>query len=210
MLFRSCKDIEVDGKPVLASRLGYRITSRFVNTFFGRLFNHPHVVLADDMLRPELQDPAEFADAVSNVVETHRRVAGHYFDDGSVADACPPLKALLHVMRDGHFEGRPETDPAIRELFTRDSMLGSAWYKERLRARQHLDLRSWRQHSDYLARFVGREGHADESVRLGVRERLARARAMVERVKSPSYIEELAGTTGGEPAIARATGWKDA
>ena len=205
-----CEDMEIGGQRVLASRLGYRITSRFVNAFLGRLFNHPHAVLTEDMLRPEQQDPAEFADAVMNVVETHRRVAEHYFADGSVEDACPPLRALLHVMRDGHFEGKPVTDPSVRALFTRESMLGSGWYRERLLARQHLELASWRRHSDYLARFVGREGHADEAARLGVRERLGHARAMVERVRSASYLGELAGTLGAEPAIARATGWKGA
>ncbi len=203
-----CKDLEVEGRVVAASRLGQRITPKFVSVFFGRLFNHPHSVLTESMLRPEQQDAAQFADAVSNVVETHRRVAQHYFNDGSVEDACPPLRALLHVMRDGHSEGRQLSDPGFRGLFTRESMLGSDWYGDRLRARQHIDLRLWRRHSDYLARFLDSAGHAEEAERLGIRERLARARAMVERVRSPGYLDELAGTIGAEPAIARATGWK--
>ncbi len=189
---------------VPASRLGYRITPKFVSVFFGRMFNHPHSVLTEPMLRPELQDVAQFADAVSNVVETHRRVAMHYFNDGSVEDACPPLRALLHVMRDGHFEGQGLDGAAIRSLFTREAMLASPWYRERLRAKQQIDLRLWRGHSDYLARFLGSDGHAEEAERLGIRERLARARATVERVRSAAYLEELSGTIGAEPAIARA------
>jgi hypothetical protein len=203
-----CTDLEVDGRVVPASRLGQRITPKFVSVFFGRLFNHPHSVLTESMLRPEQQDAAQFADAVSNVVETHRRVAQHYFNDGSVEDACPPLRALLHVMRDGHSEGRQLSDPGFRGLFTRESMLGSDWYRDRLRARQHIDLRLWRRHSDYLARFLDSAGHAEEAERLGIRERMARARATVDRVRSPGYLDELAGTIGAEPAVARATGWK--
>jgi hypothetical protein len=189
---------------VPASRLGYRITPKFVGVFFGRMFNHPHSVLTEPMLRPELQDAAQFADAVSNVVETHRRVAMHYFNDGSVEEACPPLRALLHVMRDGHFEGQSLADPALRSLFAREAMLASGWYRERLRAKQQIDLRLWRGHSDYLARFLASDGHAEEAERLDIRGRLARARAMVERVRSASYLDELSGTIGAEPAIARA------
>ena len=199
-----CEDLSLDGRVVPASRLGYRITPKFVSVFFGRMFNHPHSVLTEPMLRPELQDVAQFADAVSNVVETHRRVAMHYFNDGSVEDACPPLRALLHVMRDGHFEGQSLVGPAFRSLFTREAMLASPWYRERLRAKQQIDLRLWRGHSDYLARFLGSDGHAEEAERLGIRERLARARATVERVRSAAYLEELSGTIGAEPAIARA------
>src|SRR6185436_1442844 len=37
-----CEDFEHQGKTILASRLGYRITLQFVIHFFGRVFNHPH------------------------------------------------------------------------------------------------------------------------------------------------------------------------
>src|SRR6185369_5110689 len=42
-----CRDFDHDGKRVLASRLGYRITPRFVRTYFGRMFNHPNLVFSD-------------------------------------------------------------------------------------------------------------------------------------------------------------------
>ena len=47
-----CEDFEHAGKKVLASRLGWRINARFVRNFFGRVFNHPHAVFTDEMLRP--------------------------------------------------------------------------------------------------------------------------------------------------------------
>ena len=115
-----CKDFEFDGKKVLASRLGYRITARFVRTFFGRVFNHPHLVFTDKMLRPETQSMEVFADGMENVISTQQRVAEHYFADGSIDLACPPLRALLHVMRFGQFEGKDLQHPKLRALFTRD------------------------------------------------------------------------------------------
>jgi len=92
-----CGTSNTTAKTVLASRLGYRINVRFVHAFFGRMFNHPHALFTDEMLRPELQDLAEFANGVDNIVSTQKRVAKMYFDDGSIRQACPPLQALLHI-----------------------------------------------------------------------------------------------------------------
>jgi phosphoenolpyruvate carboxykinase (diphosphate) len=200
-LLEPLKDQEFEGRTILASRLGYRITHSFVNRFFGRIFNHPHAVLPDEMLRPELQDPAEFAAAVDNVIATHRHVAAHYFNDGSIEAACPPLRALLHCMRDGHFEGHPPSHPAIRELFQRERVLGSDWYAARLAARQKSDIRLWQRHVAYVEKFLAKPYYADEALRLGLRERLSLSRVMLDRVKRPEHLESLRGTLGAEPAL---------
>ena len=47
------EDYEFDGKQVLASRLGYRITAKFVHTYFGRVFDNPTAVFTEEILRPE-------------------------------------------------------------------------------------------------------------------------------------------------------------
>lgn len=198
-MLEKLSDFECGGRNVQASRLGYRITHLFTNRFFGRIFNHPHAVLTDEMLKPELQDPEEFADAIDNVVATHQRVAGHYFDDGSIALACPPLKALLHVMRDGVYEGMRPLDAEFRALFTRENLLRSDWYRDRLKAKQRLDIRLWLRHSQYLERFIAKPNYADEVERLGIRQRLSQARVQLERVKRPEYLEFLVGTLGAEP-----------
>jgi hypothetical protein len=96
-----CHDFTHNGREVLASRLGYRITRQFVIHYFGRVFNHPHVVLTPEMLRPELQDLEIFVDGMDNIVGTHKRVAEYYFNDGTIEFGCPPLKALLHIMAHG-------------------------------------------------------------------------------------------------------------
>src|SRR5581483_2384324 len=98
-------DFCLDGRTVLASRLGYRITTLFVDRFLGRLFETPDAVFTEAMLRPEKQDLAMFAAGVDAIVEAQTRVAKQYFEDGSVEAACPPLKALLHIMACGSYNG---------------------------------------------------------------------------------------------------------
>jgi len=199
-----CEDFDHKGKRVLASRLGYRINARFVHAFFGRVFNHPSAVFTDEMLRPELQGLEAFVDGLDNIVTTQQRIAQMYFDDGSVARACPPLKALLHIMRVGQFEGRGLAAPELRRLFTRETLLASDWYRARLEAKQRLDRALWRRHIAYLDRFLKKTSHADEAARLDIAGRLARSRQTLEAVEQPSYLDQLQGTLGAEPLGGRA------
>lgn len=194
-------DFEHEGHPVLASRLGSRITKKFANTFFGRVFNHPHVVLTEEMLRPELQGMEFFVEGMDNVVATQKRVAAHYFADGSIEWACPPLKALLHIMRDDHYEGKTLADPQIRALFTRESVLASEWYRARLRAKQGVDARLWERHANYLEKIVRNPGYAGVVERMGLASRLESVRAKLAEVHGAGYLESLAGMTGAEPAV---------
>jgi hypothetical protein len=194
-----CADFEHAGKKVLASRLGWRINANFTRIFLGRVFNHPHVVFTDEMLRPELQGMDVFADGVDNIVTTQQRVAKMYFDDGSINQACPPLQALLHVMLNGQWDGRGLDHPDVRTLFTREHLLASDWYAARLKAKQAVDRALWKQHADYLDKFLKRASHAGEATRLGIAAKLERARKTLAAVESPDYLETLRGTLGAEP-----------
>jgi hypothetical protein len=194
-----CVDFEHAGSPVLASRLGWRITKRFVRHFFGRMFNYPHAVLTEEMLRPEKQDAGLFADGMDNIVETQRRVASHYFADNSIALACPPLLALLHIMRNGHFEGKDLAQPEIRALFTREKMLAGDWYPARLKAKQEGDVRLWKKHIGHLDSFLADPSRTAEAARLGIAARLIEARQRLDHVSSPGYLHELHGTLGTQP-----------
>jgi hypothetical protein len=196
-------DYEFEGKKVLASRLGYRITQKFVHTFFGRVFDNPSAVFTEEILKPEIQDAAVFADGIHNIVEAHQRVALAYFADGSVADACPPLRALLHIMAHGSFEGKDVHHPEIRALFTREALLESEWYKERLAIKQARDVALWERHVKTLNEFLSLASHSDEAERLGIGERLSLARHELERVSSKSYVAELHGTIGADPIHAQ-------
>ena len=162
------EDYSFGGRQVLASRLGYRITAKFVHTYFGRVFDNPTVVFTDEILKPELQDPAVFADGVNNIVEAQQRVAEGYFADGTIDDACPPLKALLHIMARGSYEGKTASDPEIRALFTREALLASDWYRERLAMKQQRDVALWARHTRSLREFLTRAGHREEAKRLGI------------------------------------------
>jgi hypothetical protein len=193
------EDYEYDGKTVLASRLGYRITSKFVHTFFGRVFDNPAAVFTDKILRPEMQDAAIFADGVHNIVEAQQRVAAAYFADGSIENACPPIKVLLNIMAYGHWEGKGASHPEVRALFTRDVLLASDWYKERLRVKQRREVQLWRRHVASVSEFLALPSHRDEAARLGIKDRLAQARAQLERVSSEGYLKDLHGTIGADP-----------
>ncbi|MEY3479349.1 MAG: hypothetical protein RIQ71_124 [Verrucomicrobiota bacterium] len=194
-------DFDHAGRKVLASRLGSRITKKFVNTFFGRVFNHPHVVLTEDMLRPELQDMETFVEGMDNVVATQKRVAALYFEDRSIEWACPPLRVLLHIMKDDHWEGKTLEDPEVRAMFTRYSVLASEWYRRRLEAKKLVDANLWERHADYLEKFLKNPNYSAEADRLGLRARLDQAWANLREVRSPDYVESLRGTTGAEPSI---------
>ncbi len=193
------EDYEFAGQTVLASRLGYRITAKFVRTYFGRVFDNPTAVFTEEILRPEIQDPAVFADGVNNIVEAQQRMAEAYFADGTIDDACPPLKALLHIMAYGHYEKKDAAHPEIRALFTREALLASDWYLERLAIKQKRDVALWERHVRSLTEFLARAGHREEAERLGIAGRLDHAQAELERVSAPDYRRSLVGTIGADP-----------
>ena len=193
------EDFEHGGGKVLASRLGYRINFRFVHAFFGRVFNHPHAVFTEEMLRPELQDMEIFVDGMDNIVSTQKRVAKMYFDDGSIAQACPPLKALLHIMLNDEWEGKSLDHPEFRKLFTRENLLAGDWYAARLAAKQKIDQALWKRHVEYLNHFLRKPSHEDIAANLGIAGRLAGARQILEEAETPDYLKKLSGTLGAEP-----------
>ena len=133
------EDLEHKGRTVYASRLGYRITERFVHDHFGKLFDTPTEVFDEAMLCPETQGLDAFIDGIDNICEAQQRVARGYFTDGSIEDACPPIQALLHIMANGNYKDKTVDEPAIREMFTRDYLLQSDWYRERLVIKQARD-----------------------------------------------------------------------
>jgi hypothetical protein len=169
------------------------------------MFNHPHVVFTEEMLRPELQDAGVFADGMDNIVATQRRVAEHYFADGSIAAACPPLRALLHIMREDHHGGKGLEHPEIRALFTSESMLASDWYAARLKTRQKVEADLWQRHVRYLRGFLTKKSYADEAARLGIAGRLALAERNLSAARQPAHLKRLRGTLGTDPSAVAVT-----
>ncbi|HVS53508.1 MAG TPA: hypothetical protein VHD62_14230 [Opitutaceae bacterium] len=196
-----CTDWQHDGRPVLASRLGFRITARFVQTFCGRVLGNPSTLFDEEHLRPELQDRACFAEGMDNIVRAMRAAAECYFADGSIEHAVPPLRALLHLMRDGTWNGGDANDPKFRALFNREHVLASDWYRARLAAQQRRDTRQCEAHVRYLEKFLARPNYTDVAAELRVREKLTAVQSASVATREPAYLENLVGTLGLDPAL---------
>lgn len=193
------EDFSYQGRLIQASRLGYRITASFVYSFMGKMFDAPRAVFGEHLLRPETQDLGVFVDGVENIVEAQQKVAALYLEAGSVEDACPPLKVLIHIMATGSYQGMDVHHPKIRSMFSREAMLASDWYQERLQIKQTRDVKLWNRHINYLEAFANRDSHRDVAEKLQLQNRLTSARAKLAHVSSGIYLQSLRGTIGADP-----------
>ena len=149
--------------------------------------------------RPEIQGLDSFVDGINNIVEAQQRVALHYLEDGSIEDACPPLQALLLMMATGKYDGMDAQHPNFRAMFTRENLLDSDWYRERLEVKQHRDIALWTRHVASLRSFLEDGKYADEAARLGIARRLQSAEQTLAQVSQPGYLASLVGTLGADP-----------
>lgn len=192
------EDFEYNGKKVLASRLGYRITKTFVFNHFGRIFEEPSMVFNNEMLKPETQSMEDFVDGINNIVEAQQKAALNYFADGSIESAIPPLKVLLHIMAYGAYEGKTMADPDLRALFKRENVIDSDWYKERLKNKQYKDIQLWERHINYLTAFNAEKLNQVIVTELHLNEALLYAQKQLTKVKSGDYLQSLNGTIGAD------------
>ncbi|MEZ6078225.1 MAG: hypothetical protein R3C56_21880 [Pirellulaceae bacterium] len=202
-MLQKMEDYDYQGRKILASRLGYRITIRFVRRFFGRMFDNPDKVFDNRILCPETQDEEGFADGVEHIVESQQKVARQYFEDGSYELACPPLQALLSIMVDGHYQGEQLDAPKLRQQFTRESLLGSTWYRARLNAKRSADIQLWQRHRRYLKQFCTKATHQEVVQRLDLQARIEQANQRLEFFKTDEYLARIEGTLGTDPALIR-------
>lgn len=193
-----CADFEHEGKPVLAGRLGYRITARFMQIYGGRMFTTPDTVFTADMLRPEEQDRAVFADAMDNIVSAHQWVAEQYFNDGSIEFAVPPLKALLHIMARGSFEGKTLNDPGFRAMFSREQVIQSDWYARRLAARRDRDAALQDKLERELEDFIAMPEYENVAAKLDIAGRLAAVKERKKFLTTKACVDALRGTIGAD------------
>ncbi len=200
-LLQKIDDFEHNGVHIPASRLGYRITSRFVRRYFGRVFDNPSKVFDERILCPETQDLDSYADGILNIAEAHQKVALVYLEDGSYEIACPPLQVILKVMAEGTWNGKTLADPEVRSMFTREHLMKSQWYQERLEAKQKVDFKLWSRHVTYLENYCKQTSHASVITRLGLADRLREATEKRDLSARPEYIEQLHGTLGTDPSL---------
>ena len=189
-MLEKLEDFEHEGLLVPASRLGYRVTYRFIRAYFGRIFDNPDKVFDDAILKPETQDPAAFADGVRYISEAHEMIGKQYLQDGTADLLCPPLRALVDIMATGSWQGKTAADPEFRALFSRKRVLESDWYQKRLAVKQRRDMELYKRHLDYLNRSApDREDLLKQTSR------------ELARVERPEYLEELEGTLGADPLV---------
>lgn len=198
-LLERVEDFVWQGATAPASRLGYRINYQFVRRFFGRVFDNPDKIFDEALLKPETQDPEAYFDGVEYIAGAQKETAQHYFKDGSVEQLCSPLKALLTIMAFGSYEGKTEKDPAIRAMFSREIVLASDWYRQRLETKQGRDRQLWRRHLEYVDRFRAQMQGSAGVLELKLDRRAKYAQEQLRRVSAPEYLEELRGTLGADP-----------
>jgi hypothetical protein len=192
------EDFDYEGKTIYASRLGYRITEKFVHAFFGKVFDSPTIVFDKEMLRPETQGMDAYVDGINNIVEAQQKVASGYIKDGSIYDACPPLKAVLYIMAEGHYEGKTIDDPSIREMFTREYLLQSDWYQERLKIKQQRDAALWEMNRDYIEMKMDEISESETYLWASLQDQMENAEQKLAWVNSDSYLQSLQGTLGAD------------
>jgi hypothetical protein len=196
-------DFDYNGKKVLASRLGYRITENFAFRCMNRLFDEPLAVFNERMLKPELQSMEDYVDGINNIVEAQQNVALQYFKDGSIEAAIPPLKILLHIMAYGQYEGKEISDPELRKYFNREYVLESDWYKNRLKMKQEKDITFYRKQIAYLKKFHAETENKIIGMEINIAEKIVKAEELMRKVQSPEYLNELVGTIGADPLFVK-------
>ena len=89
-------------------------------------------------------------------------------------------------------------DPEIRELFTRESLLASDWYRERLETQRALDIARWANHRNALRKFMA-DGLPAPQIDLDAR--LATTEEHLKRAECADYVALLVGTIGADPSF---------
>ena len=201
-LLEPLEDFEHNGVHVAASRLGYRITAKFVSRYFGRIFDNPDKVFDEAILKPETQDRDAFADGILNITEAQQRVARRYLEDGTIETCVPPLRALITIMAEGDFEGQTAHDAEFRAMFDREAVLASSWYADRLEAKQRVDASFWSDRLDYLNSFAADPAHAEVAARMQIQGwRRELVESELRRVQGDDYRQSLFGTIGTQPGL---------
>lgn len=195
-------DFSFQGEKLNTSYLGYRITRRFTHEFLGRIFTDPVSVFPEDMLKPELQDEAEYADSIKNLVEAGKLIAKRYFDDNSIEKACPPLKALLTIMVEGNWKGNGINDQEFRSLFDPSKILQSDWYTDRLKTRINVTQNYWESRIDYLNNFMKDPINKISCEKLSVKQRHEFCINALAKLEDKSVaMERIRGCLGTDPSL---------
>lgn len=84
-------------------------------------------------------------------------------------------------------------------MFSREALLASSWYQERLETKQARDIDRLQRQIGYLQEFMGRASHQDVADKIGIVDRLATANQRLATARAPEYLNALRGTLGADP-----------
>jgi hypothetical protein len=101
-------------------------------------------------------------------------------------------------MAEGSYQGKTIDDPSIREMFTRDHLLQSDWYKERLKIKQQREAALWQRNLDYIEQKMDKVSESELDLWSDLQQRMERAEEMLAWVNSDAYLEQLQGTLGAD------------
>ena len=189
-------DFEYNGKHVPAGRLGYRITETFCYKYLGKIFDEPKTIFSDEILKPELQSMEDYVDGILNIAESQRMVALNYFEDGSIDEAIPPIKALLNIMAYGNYKGFGLEAEEVRDLFKKENILTSQWYMDRLINKQQIEIDLINKKIEHIKSFIENPMNKSVVVEFDYKNRLKNAEKQLDYYKSDEYFSTLMGTIG--------------
>lgn len=192
------EDFEYNGEIIPASRLGYRITESFCQNYLGKIFDEPQNVFDEGILKPEKQSLEAFADGVKNIIEGHKKVAQAYMRDGGINEAIAPLKALLHIMAEGNYEGFTIDAPEVRDLFKKENIINSDWYLKRLENKRQIEIKLIEKKIENVEAFIANPINKTIIDGLNYGEKLEEAKKELEILKSDGYLKSQVGTLGAE------------
>lgn len=198
------EDFDYNGERIEASRLGYRITSKFAYRFMGKIFDEPQTVFNENLLKPETQDLDAFVSGVKNIINGHKKIAVSYIEDGTAEAAIPPLKALIHIMANGSYKGMTRESQSFRELFKYENVIKSDWYLKRLKRKQEIEVELINKKIDHLTEFIDNPVNSGVIETFDYKKRLKEAKRHKKYLLSDEYLNFLEGSLGADiihPAI---------
>ena len=83
-------------------------------------------------------------------------------------------------------------------MFTREYLLQSDWYQERLMIKQRRDAELWRMNRDYVEQKMDALKEDETEEWASMQERIEKAEQMIAWVSSPTYLDRLQGTIGAD------------
>ena len=204
-------DIEVDGETIKGGTF-YGLTEMGMIRLFGHICLNPDKVFNDEQLHPWKQNVKLCAEGRTELARLRREVARKYFEDGSIGYACPPLKALLHIMAFDIYDSNNDhpsvstesvkwtlSSEDFRKLFTAEEILKSEWYTQSLVESIRLDKeRVGNQRKELLRYLEDNKNMLLNSDLIKYQDRLKRLDLRLTRLNEANYMEHIYGSIGAD------------